>query len=76
MKKHLKNHILLYCAKQVVDTEESRFTCCVCNKSFSCKNHHQNIVGDLLNVCEECSVLEAHQMCRKAAHSCSSTYIV
>ena len=75
LKKHLKNHILLYCAKQVVDTEEHWFMCRVCNKSFSCKNHHQNIVGDLMYV-KYVVWLEAHQICRQAAHSCSSNYIV
>jgi KRAB domain-containing zinc finger protein len=55
-KNHLRNHIRLYSAKQIIDTEESRFTCRVCNKSFSCKNPYQNIVGNLLNICDVCSV--------------------
>jgi len=67
LKKHLRNHVLLCCAKQVIDTEERRFTCRLCNKSLSCKNHYQNIVGILLNICGGCSVAEGASNVRQSS---------
>jgi len=56
LKKHLKDRILLCCAKQVIHTEVRRFTCHVFNMSFSCRNNYQNIIGNLLSICDVCSV--------------------
>ena len=67
IKKHLTNHILLYCAKQGVDTKERQFTCPVCNKLFSSKNHYQNIVGNLLNLCDVCSVAKSTSNVQKCS---------
>jgi KRAB domain-containing zinc finger protein len=67
LKKHLTSHILLNCPEQIIDTEEPRFKCRLCKKSFSSKNHYQNIVGNLLNMCDVCSVAEGTSNVQKSS---------
>jgi hypothetical protein len=39
----------------------------MCNKSFSGKSHYQNIAGNLLNICDVCSVAEGTSNVQKSS---------